>query len=130
MKNKIIKILTLLFIICIIPIHSFAGTGGTASLDDIFNDGDNFLNNVKPSGQVLNITALKNFSGDMYNYILAIGMVIAVIVGTFLGIKFMVSPIDQKAKIKETLIVYGVGCAVLFGGYTIWKIVVEVLKTL
>ena len=133
MKNKVRKILILLFIICIIPIQTFADTpetSGTASIDDIFEDGDKFLENVKPYGQVLNTTALKQFSRDMYNYILAIGMVIAVIVGTYLGIKFMVSPLEEKAKVKETLTVYGVGCAVLFGGFTIWKVVVTVLESM
>lgn len=133
MKIKIRKVLILLFIMCIIPIHSFAepvGSGGTSSIDDIINDGDKFLETAQSSGQVINIRALQSFSGDIYNYIFAIGMVIAVIVGTFLGIKFMVSPLDKKANIKETLIVYGVGCAVLFGGYTIWKVVVTVLESL
>lgn len=123
MKNRIIKIFIMLFVICIVPIRSWAGT----AIDDIISDGDNFLTKGKDPSTVMKTTNLKSFSDDVYNMILSIGMVIAVAVGTILGIKFMISPVDEKAKIKEILVVYGVGCAVLFGAFTIWKIVVQIL---
>ena len=123
MRNKVIKIVMLIVIICVIPITSFAGT----AIDDVVSDGDNFISHASSPDTVINTSSLKTFSSDVYNLILSIGMVIAVIVGTVLGIKFMISSVDEKAKIKETLIVYGIGCAVLFGAFTIWKIVMAIL---
>ncbi len=123
MKNKVINIVMLVVIICIIPITSFADT----AIDDVVSGGDNFISHASSPDTVINIASLQGFSKDVYNLILSIGMVVAVIVGTVLGIKFMISSVDEKAKIKETLIVYGIGCAVLFGAFTIWKIVMAIL---
>lgn len=48
------------------------------------------------------------------------------IVGTILGIQFMVASAEDKAKVKEALIPYFIGCAIIFGGFTIWSIVVNI----
>jgi hypothetical protein len=45
-------------------------------------------------------------------------------VGTVLGIKFMLGSIEEKAKIKEVLIPYILGCVVVFGAYGIWRLVI------
>lgn len=125
MKNAIIKIFVLITVLCIIPINSFA----INPVDDVVGDGDNFLNKAKDVSTVINETELKDFSSDVYNLILSIGMVIAVVVGMVLGIQFMISSVDEKAKIKEVLVVYFIGCIVLFGAFAIWKIVVSILGT-
>lgn len=71
---------------------------------------------------------LNSFSDTLYNTLLLIGMVIAVIVGTIIGIKFMVSSVEEKAKLKEILIVYVIGCIVLVGAFSIWKIIVVIMS--
>lgn len=126
MKNKNIKIVMLIIFLCIIPIKSF----GATAIDDVVRDGDSFLSKANPVSTVINEEELSNFSSDVYNLIFAIGMIIAVIVGMVLGIQFMISSIDEKAKIKETIVPYFIGCAVLFGAFAIWKIVIEILGTI
>ena len=37
--------------------------------------------------------------------------------------------LEEKVKVKETLIPYVAGCIIIFGAFTIWKVVVEVLKS-
>lgn len=59
---------------------------------------------------------------DLYNLFLMAGIVIAVIIGAFLGIKFMTEGIEGKAKIKEALIPFCIGCIVIFGAFGIWRI--------
>ena len=54
---------------------------------------------------IINEDGLKSTSDKIYNILTISGMIIAVIVGTILGIKFMVSSIEEKAKIKEILII-------------------------
>lgn len=63
----------------------------------------------------------------MYNTLLLIGMVIAVIIGTIIGIKFMLSSVEEKAKVKEILLVYFIGCIVLVGAFSIWKIILTIM---
>ena len=37
--------------------------------------------------------------------------------------------IEEKAEIKTMLIPYIIGCVVVFGAFTIWKIVVDILQS-
>lgn len=125
MKNKVIKIAMIFSVLFMININNFVVFAAT-TIDEVITDGDSFIRDGSKS-QVINMEGLKDFSGDVYNLVFAIGLVIAVIVGSVLGIKFMISSIEEKAKIKEILIVYGMGCAVLFGAFTIWKVTIEIL---
>lgn len=47
------------------------------------------------------------------------------LVGTMIGIQFMVASAEDKAKVKEALVPYVIGCAVIFGAFTIWSIAVN-----
>ena len=40
----------------------------------------------------------------------------------------MVGSVDQKAKVKDSLNPYIVGCIVIFGAFGIWKIVLTILE--
>lgn len=48
------------------------------------------------------------------------------IVGTIIGIQFMVASAEDKAKVKEALVPYIIGCIVIFGAFTIWSIAVNI----
>ena len=52
----------------------------------------------------------------------------AVIIGMVIGIQFMTASVEEKAKIKESLVPYVVGCVVVFGAFGIWKLAVTVLS--
>lgn len=67
---------------------------------------------------------IKKVSDSLYNTLFAIGGAIALIVGIILGIQFITSGVEGQAKVKESLIAYGIGCAVLFGSFGIWKLVI------
>jgi len=68
-------------------------------------------------------------SDIIFNVLLIIGIVIAVIWGMFIAIKFITGSVEEKAEVKKTLIPYVAGCVVLFGAFTIWKIVVTILQS-
>lgn len=96
------------------------------SLDDMMEDADSFINSGHSN---YNEGALQSFSKTMYNILLAVGVAVAVIVGGFIGLKFMtVTSAEEKAEVTKLLIPYLVGCVVVFGGFTIWKIVVNILS--
>ena len=104
------------------------GSSGAGSLDDMMSDADDFVkqgNNVA----TINPEQLQSFSQTLYNILLTVGIVVAVIVGGILGIKFMTSSLDEKAKVKQMLVAYVVGCAVVFGSFGIWKLVVTILQS-
>ena len=96
------------------------------SLDDAMGDAESFVNSGN-SGSVINANDLQQFSQSLYNILLTIGIIIAVIMGGILGIKFMTEAPEGKAEVKKILIPYVVGCVIVFGGFAIWKIVVIVL---
>lgn len=96
-----------------------------ASLDDMISDGQAFTEN----GTVTyDQTKLTNVSNAIYNILLTVGVIMAVLVGAILGIKLMVSGVEQKVEAKKLLIPYVAGCIVIFGGFGIWKLVVTILQ--
>lgn len=122
MKIKKILIIISIFML-MIPIKSFAAT----EIDDVINDGDVFLRHANDPSTVIDMGELQNVSGDIYNIIFAVGLVIDVIVGLIIGIKFIISTVEEKAKVKEILTIYIIGSVVLFGAFTIWKITIGIL---
>lgn len=96
-------------------------------LDSTISNADDFVNNGGATA-VYDTSSLQRFSSTMYNILLTIGIVVAVIVGAIIGIKLMSSGIDTKVEAKKLLIPYLAGCVVVFGGFAIWKIVVTILQ--
>jgi len=103
-------------------------TGSSAgSLDDMIGDADKFLDSS--TDPAIKSSSLQDFSNKFYNILLTVGIIIAVIVGMVLGIKFMAGSVEEKANIKEILVPYIVGCVVIFGAFAIWKLVVTILSS-
>lgn len=69
-------------------------------------------------------------SDFVYNLLLAVAIIVAVVIGMVIGIQFMMAGVDEKAKIKEQLMPYAVGCVVVFGAFGIWKLAVTILSKL
>ena len=69
-------------------------------------------------------------SNFMYKLLMSIGIVAMFLVGTVIGIQFMVASAEDKAKVKEALIPYVIGCAVIFGAFTIWSVAVNLGQTI
>ena len=107
--------------------QSGGGATSDTTIGTIISGADDFLNmrdsNVLPEDNI------QEMSNIIYNTLLIIGIIIAVIVGLFLGIQFVTGSVEQKSKIKESLIAYIVGCVVIFGAFGIWKLVVTVLQS-
>ena len=107
--------------------QSGGGATSDTTIGTIISGADDFLNmgdsNVLPEDNI------QEMSNIIYNTLLIIGIIIAVIVGLFLGIQFVTGSVEQKSKIKESLIAYIVGCVVIFVAFGIWKLVVTVLQS-
>lgn len=95
------------------------------SISEIMTGADNFISNGS-STSTISGDKLKELSDTIYNVLLIIGTVIAVIIGAVLGIQFITGSVEQKAKVKDSLIPFIVGCVIIFGAFGIWKLVVEI----
>lgn len=96
-----------------------------SSLSSIISGADGFIS-AGTGESPISDDSLKTLSNNIYNILLILGTVIAVIIGAILGIQFMVGSVEQKSKIKEALIPYFAGCAVIFGAFGIWKLAVNI----
>ena len=96
------------------------------NIDKLIQNGDTFLEGG--TTDQLDNTALQNFSKSMFNILFAVGVVVSVITGALLGLKLMVSSIEEQVEAKKLIVPYVVGCVVLFGGFGIWKIIVTILQ--
>ena len=128
-KNKI-KILKILLLFCLILVFFKTYTYASYSISDIFTDAQNFAEAGNTVDSMISVDALKDTSTFIFRLLYSIGMVVAIAVGIVLGIQFMVAGSEEKAKIKETLIAYVVGCVVLFGAYNIWRLVINIVKNI
>lgn len=101
----------------------------TTEIEDIFTGADDFIQSgVEDKNITIQNGDLQNMSNLLYNTLLIIAIVVAVIVGMVIGIQFMTGSVEQKAKVKETLIPYIAGCIVIFGAFAIWKLVVTIMS--
>lgn len=126
MKNyKVIKVSVLMFfLLFIISSECFA-------LGDWLNEAEEFIeygNSEASRGYTLDTDLITNGSAIIFNAFLAIGTVVAIIVGAIMGIQFMTAGIDEKVKVKQALYPYLISCIVLFGSYGIWRLVVIIMN--
>ena len=121
--SKKIILIMIIFQVAFIPISN------AAFWDDVITAGDNFISvgEAADSGEVDDDKLTQNIQ-EIYNALLALGVVVSVIIGALLGIKFLVGSVEEQAKTKELLMPYAVGCIVVFGAFGIWKILINVLS--
>ena len=100
------------------------------NLDQIVTDANDFLNKGSETDEDSTMTGeqIQDLSNMIYNVLFVIGIIIAVIIGGILGIQFITSGAEGKADVKQMLVPYIIGLVVLFGAFTIWKIVLITLQ--
>lgn len=125
MEKKIFCIFIILILIFI-----FSSTIVQAiSISNIVGGADNFVNSGKDgSANTIDGNILSETSDLIYNTFLIVGVCVAVLIGTVLGIQFITGSVEQKVKVKESLIPFVVGCVVIFSAFGIWKLVIEILR--
>lgn len=128
---KIIKkvFINFLLIFMMISLIKIGTVNAATSVDDTMNAAESFIRSGEQSTNI-NETELQDTADFLYNLLLGIGIIVAVIVGMVIGIKFMTGSIEEKAEYKQLLLPYLVSCAVVFGAFGIWKIAVNVLSEL
>ena len=124
---KIIKILTFSFCIIIMLSHPIFA----ANRIEIMTTARSWLETGKNNANdTMDTGALRDSVSSLYNFLLVVATGVAVIVGASLGVKYMTAGVNEKVKVKESLIPYLISCVVVFGSMGIWKIAIEVVKVI
>lgn len=133
MKSKILSILLIcaFFVLSITNINYAAPVSEdrNQTIDQVMGGAENFISNANTENTISQ-SSLKNTIDLIYNILLALGIIVAVVAGAILGVQFMVASADGKAELKERLVPYVVGCVVIFGAFGIWKIVMIFINTM
>lgn len=126
---KKILMVFMIFIFCIM-VNSFTYNcvyAEATSLKDAIDGAKDFVKEGENESEgTIDQDTLKTASDTVYNILLAVGFICAIVVGVVLGIQFMMSGVDGQAEIKEKLIAYAIGCIIIFGAFGIWKIFVQI----
>lgn len=124
MKSKFLIILSFLFAINIIFFN--INVVHAEGISDAITGGDSFLQAGKDERVTIDKSQIQDASNMIYNILLIAGMCIAVIISVILGIQFMIGSVEEKAKIKDALIPFVIGCVVIFGAFGIWKLFINI----
>lgn len=127
MRYKILKYVIYIISIFLIILSVFPNK---VSASEWAQDAKKFVNASEGENIGIDENKLNEASSDIYNTFTSIGMVTSVIVGLVLGINFMVASAVDKAKVKESLAPYLIGCVVIFGAFGIWKLVINTFNGL
>lgn len=131
--NKITKS-TLIIIISTLLIFSIPLYSKAMTFDEIKENGDSFLSAGDSEENNVSITpseeGLKKISNTVSNVLLTVALGVTLISAVVMGINFTVQSVEDKAKIKESMVPWIIGIFVSFGAYGIWKITMSVFYQL
>ena len=131
--KKHVKIVLNIVIICCILLNVcmpviYAESDET--MNSIMGGAKNFITTGTNAESPINDNALENGSNLLYNVLLTIGIAVALIWGLVLGIQFVTGSLEEKADVKKGLIIYLIGCVVIFGAFGIWRLLLQLLQPL
>lgn len=109
MNKKYVKILILLITILITVNVCYAGEIDTEAFKGIYDGSDT--------------AKIKVLGGEILGIVQVIAMATGVIMLIVLGIKYMVSSVEEKASIKQKLMPYIIGVFLVFAGTTFLKMI-------
>ena len=119
-KTKILITLIMIFIMFLIPSNRFYALG------QIMSGADAFISTGEAGTETLEVNSVKEMSNNILSVLIPVGVIVAVLIAAYLGIKFMTGSVADQAKVKETLVPYVVGCIIIFGAFAIWELVINV----
>lgn len=121
--------LALLIITLIFVLFSHFTVVQATSISNIITGADNFVNSGKQDSEnAIDTQVLSDTVDLIYNTLLIVGTCVAVIVATVLGVQFITGSVEQKVKVKESILPFIVGCVVLFGAFGIWRLVIILMR--
>lgn len=114
-------------------VSSSSSTDGSSSsssslgFSSIIQSGKNFISKGRSTKTIDQKTVEKDLM-PLAQIVMGFAILVLLVVGAILGVKYMISGADEKAKIKEKLIWYVVSAVLIFGAVSIFNIVVSILN--
>lgn len=123
-KNKrVLKIFLLVLILTCICNYSFAVA------DKIIKQGTDFISTGQSNaGSTMDPAKIQEASKNILGVLFPLAVAVTIIVGAFLGIKIMMSNIEDKSDAKKSLIPYAISCAVVYGALGIWRLTISIMS--
>ncbi len=112
MKNKTLKIIAVLLIVIALITLSTTIVRATTGFEPI---------EPKPAGTAGE--KVTNTAGQILTIVRIVGMAVAVIMLTILGIKYVAASPNEKADYKKGMTVYVVGAVLLFGASALLSVI-------
>lgn len=110
----------------LLPLRVHADSSGI--MEDVMTSGNSFIKSADNSLIKIRDDKLEVVSGGIFNILYYIGTALSILVGAILGIQIMITSASEKAKVKEALIPYIIGCFIIFGAFNIWKIAINIFN--
>ena len=131
MKKVIVKIITAILIISALIVY-IPTISSASFLDNVIKSAGEFTKteNDPSITNSVNDSQILDTTKTIYSILMTAGIIIAAGVILVLGIQIMIGSLEQKAKAKEMLIPFVVGCVVIFGSLTIWRFVVNIASSI
>lgn len=128
MLNKIVKFIVLIGIIFGVTCYHVEAEAAT-TLGSMTKSANDFISIGKNNASNISYDKITEEFAGLGQILTTIGAGVMVAVVTYMGIKYLTSGPEAQAKLKVQLIGVVVSGVVIFGSYTIWKIVVQVAET-
>ncbi len=124
---RTVKIVNKILIVMLVIIFLNAYSVSATSL--IWQKSKDWLS-LGESERANSVMNTSSFGGveDLSGLLFGVGIFVAAIVGTIIGIKFMLVSPDEKANLKKDLIPYIVGTVIILGALGIWKLAVGIFE--
>ena len=133
MKRMIIKINFLFILIMLgcnlIPNYKIV-IAADSTLENVIKGSNDFINLNNNSTNIIDTNDLKDLSQFVSGTLLTIAIGVTLLTGAIMGIKFITQSVEDKAKIKESMVPWVIGIIVSFGAFTIWEVAVNVFSIL
>lgn len=124
--NRLIKCIALVIILTMMILCTNVEA---KTLSDMNKDVEDFMVKGSTAAEGIDYKKITGEFSSLGSILTTIGAGVMVAVVTYMGIKYLTSGPEAQAKLKIQLIGVVVSGCVIFGAYTIWKIVVSVAQT-
>lgn len=122
MKKTLVSVLIFIIMLAIGGFLNYSNAAIT--IDGMIDQGDSFISTGKSQEDIQTINGKKfnKVVKQVFRVLFTIGVAVSVVIIAIMGVKIMLGSAEEKAQIKEQMVPYVIGCGVMFGAFTIWKI--------
>ena len=130
MKKAKIFLITLTLIIIAMP-FAMQTTSYADSLDfnSMKSNADSFISTGK-SNQKITTGDVKKEVLSIANILVGVASIVFVVVGSILGVQYMMGTPDKKAELKQKLIWFVVAIVLVYGAVGIYNIIVKIMDNI